>query len=171
MYAKYGLDIAQGIGNFIEEGIASKLAKQMKEYRNRMAAISASMSQNTIVLNEVASRDASSRLRTQIQIQAAEDQASASVSAAAAGVRGGSVDATMRGLRRSAANAQAARKNRLKSEQRAHAAESTNVTLAMIMGKDINVISKPSLLASAVGLGTTLLDTWNVNQPEDERLY
>lgn len=171
MYAKYGLDIAQGVGDFIVAGINSKMERRLQDFRNKMSAISAAMSQNTIESNRIASLDAASRLRTNIQITAAEDQANSAVSAAAAGVRGGSVDATMRGLKRSAANAQAARKARLKGELKAHAQESTNVTLAQIMGKDISVKSRPSMLSSAMGLGTTLLDTWNQNQPEDDRLF
>lgn len=167
MYASMGLDIAQGVGSFVEQGIASKLARKMQKYRNEMLAITAAMQQGTILENRVNTRDASIRLQVQLQLTAAEDQATATVSAAAAGVKGGSVDSTMRGLRRSAANAQGARKARLQMEMRAHDSESRNVTVSAILGKDVSVISRPSLLANVVGLGRTLLDTYEDDQPPE----
>jgi hypothetical protein len=85
-------------------------------------------------------------------------------------VQGNNVDATMRGLRASALGAQAARKARFKAEMRAHHNERINLNVGTIMGKDIQVQSRPSLLSAAIGLGATLVDTYDADQPDGDKL-
>lgn len=170
MYARMGLSIAEGATGFLNQGIAASLQASLQKYRNQMLQISAAMANNAVTHNEISTRDASTRLNFAIQQQAAADQGSAEVAAAAAGVQGGSVDATMRGLRRSAANAQAARQMRAKAEAQAHHQERKNNNISAIFGRDTTPIDRPSLLSSAVGLGTTLLDNYDDYQPEGDKL-
>lgn len=170
MYASMGIDIAQGVGGFFEARIASKLAGKLQKYRNEMLQITAAMSQNVNLQNTIATRDANVRVALAVSVTAAEDKGFAEVSAAAAGVRGGSVDRTMRGLRRSAANAQAARKARFSAEMKGHRNELVKMRVSAIMGKDITIQTKPSMLSSIMGLGATLSDTYDQFQPEGEKL-
>jgi len=170
MYAQMGLSVGQGITSFVNQGIATSLARNLQKYRNRMLEITAAMSRGTITRNEIATEDATRRLSWDLQKKAAQDQAAATVSAAAAGVQGGSVDATMRGLRQSALNAQAARKARYKGEMQQHAQERVNLNVGTIMGESIQVHERPSLLSAAVGLGSNLLDDYDRNQPVGDKL-
>lgn len=170
MQASMGVDIAGAVGGFFEGRIASKLAGKLQKYRNEMLKITAMMSENVNMQNRIATRDANVRVMLSISAAAAEDRGRAEVSAAAAGVRGGSVDRTMRGLRRSAANAQAARKARAAGEMKSHANELKNIRVSAIMGRDITVQTKPSLLSSLNGLSATLADTFDRFQPEGEKL-
>ncbi len=170
IYAQMGLDVGTGVTSFINQGIASSLAAKLQKYRNRMLEVSAAMNRRVITLNEVATRDASIRMSWELQRTAAQDQGSAEVSAAAAGVQGNNVDATMRGLRSSALGAQAARKSRFRAEMRAHHNERVNLNVGTIMGKDIQVQSRPSMLSAAIGLGATLMDTYDADQPDGDKL-
>lgn len=170
MYASMGLDLAQGLTGFAQASIASKLASKLQKYRNAMLEVSAAMSRSVAGLNKIATRDAGVRLQFSLQVQAAEDQGAARVAAAAAGVQGGSVDRTMRGLRQSAANAQAARKARTSAENRGHDNDLRNINVGAITGRDITVRSKPSLLAASVGIGKNLIDTYDRFQPEGDKL-
>jgi len=170
MYAQMGLSVGQGITGFINQGTAASLAASLQKYRNRMLEITAAMERRTITLNQVSTRDATMRLSFDLQKQAARDQGAATVSAAAAGVQGGSVDATMRGLRQSALNAQAARKARYRGEMRQHFQDGVNLNVGTIMGKDIQVHPRPSILSAAVGIGGNLLDDFDRNQPAGDKL-
>ncbi len=170
MYAQMGLDIGTSVTSFANQSIASSLQAKLQKYRNRMLEVSAAMNRRVITLNEIATRDASIRMSWELQKTGAQDQGSAEVSAAAAGVSGNNVDATMRGLRSSALGAQAARKSRFKQEMRSHFNERINNNVGAIMGKDIQVHSRPSLLSAAIGLGGTLMDTYDADQPDGEKL-
>ncbi len=170
MYANMGLSVAQGVAGFVQKGIASKLADDMQKHRNAMIALTAAMTQDTIMMNEISTRDASIRASFSIAQAGARDQGAAEVGAAAAGVKGASVDKTMRGLRRSALMAHAARKSKRDSELRAHAQESRNVAVGAILGKDITVNSKPSALMSIMGVGKNLIEDFDQSQPEGDKL-
>lgn len=170
MYASMGLSVGQAATSFASDMIASSLANKLRKYRNTMLEITAAMTGNTITLNQHATRDASIRLQFDIAKQAAADQGSAEVAAAAAGVAGQSVNSAMRGLRSSAAAAQAARKAQRSSEFRAHSQERRNLAIGTLLGKDISVTSKPSIMSAAVGLGKSLIDDFDRAQPEGEKL-
>lgn len=170
MYASMGLSIGEAANSYASGLIASSLANKMRKYRNKMLEITAAMTGNTITLNQIATRDASVRLQFEIAKQAAQDQGSAEVAAAAAGVAGQSVNAAMRGLRSSAAAAQAARKAQRRSEFTAHSQERKNLAMSTLLGKDITITSKPSLMSAAVGLGKSLIDDFDNAQPEGEKL-
>jgi len=169
MYAQMGLGVVQGVAGFVQEGIASKLAKSMQKYQNQMRAITASMNRDAILQNEISTRDASRRLQFDLELMAQKDQGAAAVNAAAAGVSGRNVDRQMRGLRGSALRAQAARKKRTSAEMRQHYADRRNNEVSLIIGRDIQVHSRPSVLAHLGGIGKNLFDIHQSNQPPGDR--
>jgi len=168
-YADYGLQIAQGIAGFMIGSINAKLQAQLQQYRNEIMKVQESMNANRITINEINTRDAATRLDFAIQAQAHHDQGAASVAAATAGVRGGSVDSTMRGLRRSAAFAQQKRVEVVSQEMRSHLEERRSNALATAMSMDITVHQKPSILSAAVGVGMNLLDSYKDNQTPSQK--
>jgi len=170
MYADMGLSVAQGVAGFVQGRIASKLAGDMQKYRNQMLELTAAMTRDTITQNQIATRDASVRAAWAIETASAKDKGAAEVAAAAAGVKGGSVDRQMRGLRRSAQMAHAARKRKRDSEFRAHAQDKRNVAVGATLGRDITVNSKPSMLSSVMGIGTSLVDDFDRHQPEGDKI-
>lgn len=159
-YATYGLQLSQGIAGFMIGSIQAKLALTLQKYQNEMLAVQESMNANKITANEIATQDASVRLNWAIQMQSASDLGAAEVAAAAAGVRGASVDSTMRGLRRSAANAQGARKSQTQNEMRSHRSDRRDNALATVLATNIEVHQGPSILSAAIGVGLNLLNTY-----------
>lgn len=170
MYASMGLTVAQGVTGFLNEGIASKLARSMQKFRNEMTMLTAAMNNDVILQNQIRTRDASVALAFDIELRSAKDRGKAEVSAAAAGVSGASVDATMRNLRGSALRAQAARKSRTAQEMQGHAQERRNNNVSAILGRDIQVIARPSALTHLGGIATGLYDNYNDAQPEGDKV-
>jgi hypothetical protein len=170
MYAQMGVSVVQGVAGFVQDRIATKLARSMQKYQQQMRDISAAMNRDTITMNEIATEDASRRLQFDLALRSAKDKGAAAVSAAAAGVSGRNVDSQMRGLRGSALRAQAARKERTAQEMRQHWQERKNNNVSNIMGRDITVHARPSVLAHMGGIGATLFDIHQSNQPPGDRL-
>ena len=158
LYASAGLTIATGVTDFMNASIASDLASKLQKYRNQMLEITAAMNDRAISQNEIRTRDASVRLAFQNAMTSRADIAKANVSAAAAGVQGRSVDRTLRGLRGSALNAQAARKEQTRQEMSKHASERINNRVSTIMQRDITVHEKPSMMFAIGGIAKGLFE-------------
>ncbi len=169
MYASMGLTVAQGVAGFANASIASKLASSMQKYHNKMREISAAMSRDVIQQNRIRTMDASRALEWDIAKSAARDQGAAVVSAAAAGVSGRNVDKQLRGLRRSALGAQMSRKKKVQQEIQQHNTDLRSSEVSLIMGRDITVHARPSILASMAGIGTALFDDHQAARPAGDR--
>lgn len=170
MYASMGLTVGQGVTGFLNEGIASKLARSMQKYRNEMLQLTAAMNNDVITQNQIRTRDAAVALQFDIELRGAKDRGAAEVAAASAGVSGSNVDKTMRHLRGSALRAHAARKARTAQEMQGHAQERRNNNVSAILGQDIQVIARPSALAHLGGMATKLFDNYNDAQPEGDKI-
>ncbi len=164
----YGLQIAQGVAGFMIGSINAKLQATLQKYNNEILEVQRAMNANRITINEIDSVDASQRLKFAIQQQSVADQGTAEVMAAAAGVQGGSVDSTMRGLRRSAAFAQQGRAQQLSSDMRGHLEQRRGNNLSAIVAQDITVHKGPSILSAAAGIGMSLLDTYKDGQTDEQ---
>lgn len=162
----------QAVGAFTEHftaNIQADMEEAAQAHRNAMMQLSAAGQQNTVTLTETALQDQSQRDSMGLQQAALRDQGSAAVSAAAAGVAGNSVQQTVLGLKRSALQAQDARMRNLGSALRTQAQERKNIQLAAITGQDTSVISRPSIASTMLGLGVSLIDTYDANQPKGSR--
>ena len=168
--AKLGNQALQAGTNFLLSDIQVKLQRDAQAHRETMADISAALQTNSITHSEVEALDQSRRLEKQIDIASMQDKGQAEVNAAAAGVSGGSVDKVIRGLERSALNANYARIESLENTLNARGQDRKNVTLSRIFNRDTTVFQSPSVGASLLGLGTTLVDTYNQNQPRGQGL-
>lgn len=170
MLSQMGLQVAQGLGAFAQSRITSDLETAYKKYRNVMSALSAAQEQNNVVLNSIAIRDASIAEQEQIEIAAIREQGSAQVSAAAAGVKGNSVDLTMRSLAADAARANKTRLDNLNNQFTALNGEKRNIQVAAVMNKDISVIPRASVATTLLGMGTQLINTWDSHQTPGEKI-
>jgi hypothetical protein len=166
MLMRMGTQTIGALSSFSISKTQHSMEVSARAHRETMSALSAGIQQNAITVAEINTQDSAVRLSSAIQSQSIKDRGAAAVSAAAAGVAGGSVEATMRGLRRSALNAQSARMRNLDSSLQASAQDRKNIELAQIMGKDISILPAPSSGAALLGLGASLLDTWDANQPQ-----
>ena len=109
MYAQMGNKAVGVVSDHLLQNTQRKMQLDAQEHRNTMSAISAAMQSNNITREEINTQDSARRLKQQIDLASMQDKGNAEVSAAAAGVAGGSVDNTMRGLTRSAMQANYAR--------------------------------------------------------------
>ena len=154
-----------------------RMHQAAQAHRNTMNKLSGAVQQNAITAAQVQTQDTGARLAQAIQKQSMQDQGTAAVSAAAAGVSGGSVRATMLGLRRSALSAHGARQRNSDSAIMALEENRKNINRAVIMGEDISVIPErvrdvlpaPSAASSLLGLTAGLIDVYDDNQPKGSK--
>jgi hypothetical protein len=162
-------EVVGGVAAASTRKIQADMNAASQAYGNTMRKISTSQNLNAVTQNTIAVEDKARRLEGVLQQQSIKDSAAAEVNAAAAGVAGGSVQQTLLGLRRSALNAQNARMRNLVSAQFSADKQKSNIRLAGIMGEDISVLQRPSVASSLLGLGATLIDKYDNNQPKGSR--
>lgn len=170
-FAMGGKMLTQGISsvsNYVVAREQFKMEEQMRKHRAAMDAISSASQINALTQQDIDTRDAGVRASVALNLQSKQDKASAEVSAAAAGVSGNSVDAALRGLERSALQANAARKQTLASKRKAVINEKKNVRLSAIYGRDIGARLRPNPAMALMRLGTELLQTYDNNQPKGQ---
>lgn len=146
--------------------IQADMKASAQAYTNTMRKISTAQSLNAATIQGVQLQDKARRLEVTLQQRSIQDMAASEVGAAAAGVAGGSVQQALLGLKRSALGAQNARMRNLDSELFAVDKQKQNIRLAGILGQDTSVIQRPSTASALLGLGATLLDTYDKNQPK-----
>lgn len=170
MYAQMGMKVVGGLSAYGEQKHKSRMEEIMRGYQQTMTDISAAQQLNTMTANEVSARDAAMRASVALNVQSMQDRANAEVSAAAAGVSGGSVRSTMRGLMRSRLMAQQAMHNKVQAQKRSFAQDRRNFALNRAMNKDISVIPKPSAASALLGLGASMIDIYDSHQPEGQKV-
>jgi hypothetical protein len=161
-----GLAAFGGLADAYTKNIQIGMKESAQAYSNTMRQISTAQSLNASTLHEVNLQDSSKRLEATLQLESLKNVAASEVSAAAAGVAGGSVEQALLGLKRSALGAQHARMRNLDSSLFAASKQKSNIRLAGIMGKDISVIQRPSTASALLGMGASLLDKYDANLPK-----
>ncbi len=169
MQMRMGVQAFGGVADFMIGGIQASMNEAAQAHSNTMRELASAQATNQVTLAESQIRDKSVRLSAALQQQSLKDQGAAEVSAAAAGVKGGSVDQMMLGLRRSAVQAQDARMRNRDANLLAQDTQRNNIKLASILGEDISVLPQPSVASAMLGLGATLLDTYDENQPKGSK--
>ena len=157
-------------GDYSTSKIQYRMDQAAREHKKIMGALSSAQQQNALTTAEVQTRDAGIRALRSIELQSLHTKSEATVNAAAAGVTGNSVDSSLQNLRRSALNANAARKASLISKFQGIEQERKNVRLSQIYGRDVSVSIPPNPTTALLGLGKSMLETWDQNQPEGMKL-
>jgi hypothetical protein len=58
----------------------------------------------------------------------------------------------------------------LNSEMMASQEQRSNIKLAGIMGEDISIIQRPSIGTALLGIGVSVMETYDKNQPKGSKL-
>lgn len=169
MYAQMGMSALSALGGYSTAKHNASMKRMMQDYNNSMSAFAAAQALNTQTGNEISVRDAAVTARQTIDLQSMQDRANAEVSAAAAGVAGGSVEAAMRGLTRSKLQAQEALRRKMQAHSRANTETRRGIAINKAMNKDISVIPKPSVASALLGLGASMIDVYDQHQPEGQK--
>lgn len=168
MSALLAAQAVQAVGtpltNFLVAGEQQRLAKENQRHRNAVTGISSSLQRNATTLQEIDTREADRRQDQSIQLAALQQTGQATVAAAAAGVAGGSVQSVMRGLKRSALNAQFARIENTENAFQELGQQRTNINVSQIFQTDTTVLPKPSLSALLLSVGTNAYDVYKDNK-------
>lgn len=135
----------------------TKLQREFQRHKNAVLGLNANLQRDALELKEIDARQADRDLSEQIQMQSMAQKAQAEVSAAAAGVTGGSVEAVMTGLERSAMRAQAARMENTSSLFRQLGQQRRDINVGQILGEDRTVIPGPSVGSLLLSMGTSAL--------------
>lgn len=170
MLSQMGLSIAGSVAGLESRRIDAKMERAVQAYRNTMQAINTAQQKNMVTLNEIAVQDASSRMEHDIQVQSMRDRGAAEVAAAAAGVKGNSVNLTMRDIASSSATANKNRLDNLKAQYAAYGQERRNIAVGAAMNKDVSVIPRPSVSSMLFGVSTNVLDIWDSHQPPGSKI-
>jgi hypothetical protein len=142
-----GSDILSGIMSYNAEMKVARAKRAWQAYSNTMVDLSNAVSQNTITDNSLLSETAFAQEAIDIRRQKLVAAASTEVQAAAAGVKGGSVDRAMVMISRSAAEADRNRQIKRESTLMAFEQQRVNSGLRAAMQKDYSYIPKPSFAA------------------------
>lgn len=159
-----------GLAEHAIDGVQAEMQMAQQAHGNSMRQLSAAQQQNAVTIGEAQIQDKATRLGASLQIASMKDRGAAEVSAAAAGVAGGSVTQALLGLKRSAIQAQNARMLNLDSQLLAADKQRNNINLATILGEDISVIQQPSIATALLGIGVGVMENYDENQPEGSKL-
>jgi len=170
MLAQMGMSLASSWGDFQTASVQADLQERIQSYRNTMSKLSAARSLNAVTVNEARAGDAATVADVMIQKQSMQDQAQQEVDAAAAGVKGNSVEMAARDLRASAGRARFAQKRQYHQQMADISNQRTSIAIGAITNQDIQVIPRPSVGSMLLGAGTNLLSIYDSHQPEGSRL-
>ena len=170
MYAQMGMQVISALNGIRQQKHEVRMEEISRKYRETMTAISASQQYNTMTDNEIAMRDAAVRTSVALNVQSLQDRGSAEVDAAAAGVKGGSVQATMRGLMRSRLQARQALRMKVAAQAKSASNDRRNLAFSVVMNKDISPLPRVSTSSALLGLGASIIDTYDSNQPEGQKI-
>lgn len=164
MYAQMGMSVLSGFSQYSAQRHAFQMEQIAMKYRENMSNISLAMHRNTQTQNEISARDALVRTGVALQVEGLKQESAAEAGAAAAGVSGGSVTATMRGLMRSKYRAVHAHKKRGEAQARQNTQARRQAALSAAMNKDISPMVAPSPASAMLGLGASLIDIYDSHQ-------
>ncbi len=139
-----GMNIAGGIMSYQADKAANKAARALQAYNNAMTKLSDSINQNAITTNSILTLDASTAVGTEIRKNAISTQAQIETSAAAADVKGRSVNQAMFDVMRNGANREFERQQNLRNSFLAFDQERLNSRMASNMQQDYSYLPKPN---------------------------
>jgi hypothetical protein len=122
-----------------------------QKYRNAMAQVSNAQNQNAITTNTSLAIQWSANKAINLQAEGLAERSKAIVSAAAAGVGGGSVSATIADIDRAAANAEYGRREELNAQFLGFDQQRRSSSMAAAMQQDYSYIPLPD--KSSITLG------------------
>lgn len=145
LFAKLGMDMLGGFMQYQSDKAEAKAARAYQKYRNTMTNLSNAINQNAITTNEIMSNDAFTREAVDIKKDYLAADANATVSAAAAGVKGRSVNQSLFDIKRSMDVAEGLRQENLRNSWLAFDQQRQTSAMDAALQQDHSYIPKPKL--------------------------
>lgn len=145
MWPILAMNVIQGFAGYNAASAQAKAKEKWQAYQNTMLQLSNAQSQNAITDNEIMAQQAFADQGIGIQKSNILTSAKAEVSAAAAGVKGRSVDQAMLDINRNAAAAERQRQIDFANSNLAFTAQRAQSSMSAAMQQDYSYIPKPKL--------------------------
>lgn len=133
------------LGSYSADKAQAKAAKRMQEYRNKMTHIANAINQNAITQNTTLAIQQSAKQAVHMRRDELTTLGSTTVAAAAAGVRGRSVTATLVDVQRNAGLLEKQRTDDLEQYFLQERQQRLSSALSAVQNQDLSYIPKPSL--------------------------
>lgn len=140
-----GAQLLGAFGNYSADTAQAKAAIQMQEYRNKMTHIANAINQNAITQNTTLAIQQSARQAVHMRRDELSTLGSTAVAAAAAGVRGRSVNATLLDVQRNAGLLEKQRTDDLEEYFLQARQQRLGSALSAVQNQDLSYIPQPSL--------------------------
>lgn len=159
MWLQLGLQAAGGVTDFLQASRDAKYKRRLQEYNNKMVRLADAQNQNAITTNQNIAVEASVAKQFAIDRQRYLTEGEVEVAAAASDTAGRSVNQTLYQVQRSADEADSNRQRELEHQLASFSQQRLNSAMQAQQQLDISYIPKPSLITSALDIGTKLYTT------------
>lgn len=166
-----GLSLLKAGVSYSEAKSKAESDRLWQKYNNSMVNISAAISSNNVLTNEMFARDKS--IQQGVAIRKSEFLTSASVeaTAAASGTTGRSVNAVLFDVQRNAANADANRVNDWDKQEVGFGVQRQQIAQQAMLQQDNRTIRDPSLATTMLGLAGDGAKLYKDNKSEIDKWY
>lgn len=154
------LTMAATGGNFLSAFMSyeadkaeAKARRAWQAYQNKMVQLSAGLQQDALTTNQIFAMDALTQQGFQADRQTMDTLGSTEVAAAAAGVKGKSVNLAMRDVMRTAGMRQAERQEAFKNTMLGFETQRRQVAMSAAMQKEYSYIPKPKMASYLLQAG------------------
>lgn len=148
--------LATGVGSFLGKRKAARTQASWDRYNNAMAGIQAGQARNAISVNVALNREQDAQQRVAIEASRLMAAAKVKAGAAAAGVAGGAVEATIFDIGRNAGKRQQAAADQLQTNILATDQQRRSVAMSRKMAQK-PITQSPSFLSSMATTGLSIL--------------
>ena len=138
----------------------AEAAQKMQQYRNKMTNIANAINQNSITTNTTLAIQQSAKKAVYMRRDELSTLGSTAVAAAAAGVRGNSVNASIMNAKRNASLIEKQRSDDLEQTFTQMDQQRLSSTLSAVQNQDLSYIPTPSLGAAMLNAGTQAASTY-----------
>lgn len=152
-YFAAGASLLQGFMSYGADRAQAKAQKRMQEFRNKMTYLANAVNQNAITTNVTLAQQQSAKAAVNMRRDEIGATGSASVAAAAAGVRGRSVTATMLNIQRRAGLNEKARTDDLEQMWLQTDQQRLGSAMSAAQQQDYSYIPTPDLGTYLLGAG------------------
>lgn len=146
-WAMLGLNMLQGAAQYEADKEEAKAKLAWQKYSNTMTRLSDAMNQNAITENEIITMDAFAEQALDIKKGLLATTASAEVSAAAAGVKGRSVNQSLFDIQRNANIAEGRRQQSLQNAFASFDQQRQSSAMSAALNQDYTYIPKPNFMS------------------------
>lgn len=151
--AQVGGSVISAIAGYRQARQTVKYQRRMQDYNNKMVSLSDALNQNAITNNVSTQMQKFAMAAVELKANAIQTSAQAEVAAAAAGVEGNSVEATIMDIQANAAGREYNRQNELKAMFNSATSQRQNSVWQARLQKDVSYIPSPSLMSYVLKAG------------------